>query len=183
MEELERYRERIRSMSDEALKKEWDGPEAEYYPEGACLRQVEHEMALRFLGRSQRQLSAEEKRSHYLSKYLELQEKFWEAYSKRDWPRAKMVYEDAIRIGIFLELPEAEKVKVLGSRQDPDNIIEGMIPDAAVHKVMHECVIKNRLGHECIVYRVPGEIGFYGARPLPGTRRMEAEENPAYYAV
>lgn len=182
MTEREIYTERIRNMTDEALKKEWEHPAAEYFMEGACLRKVEHEMALRFMGKSRQQRSASEEQSHYLQKYMELPGQFWEAYSRKDWSRAKMIYEDIIRIGLFLDLPEADRARVLGSRQDPDNVIEGMIPDEAVHKVMHECVVRNRLGHECIVYRVPGEIGFYGARPVPGTKYMKEEENPAYYA-
>lgn len=160
--------ERIRDMTDEALKKEWENPAADYIEEAACLEKVEHEMAMRFMLRAQKQCSAREQQNYYMQKYMELPKEFWEAYSCRNWPRAKMIYEDIIRIGLFLELPEKVREKVLGSRQDPDNIIEGMIPDSAVHKVMHECVIMNRLGHESVVYRIPGEIRFYGARQESG---------------
>ena len=51
-----------------------------------------------------------------------------------------------------------------------------------IAKVMRECLIKNNLGFECMVYRIPGEAGYYGARPAADGYYMPAEQNPAYLA-
>lgn len=195
MTDLERYKERLRKMGDAELKKEWkslqlgelrkerESPQTSQPTETVCLTAAEHEMAVRFLWRQEPPLSGRDEGQYFLRKYMELPDRFWKAYCKAEWPRAKMIYDDAIRIGLFLEVPEEVRAQVMGSRQDPERPVEGMFPERAVNRVMHECVVRNRLGHECVVYRVPGEIGFYGARHLSGTRWMEAEENPAYYAA
>lgn len=118
---------------------------------------------------------------YLLKKFLQMPQQFAEAYWKKDWSRAKYIYDSAITIGLFIEVPQEIRDQVFGSRQDERNIIEGMFREDMVDKVMHECVIKNKLGFECVVYRRPGEIGFYGAQFLPDTRIMPAQRNPAYY--
>lgn len=180
MTALESYRERLKGMEDEALRKEWESPQPGEPMEPDYRMAVEHEMAVRFRRMGHRETESKDG-AFFLKKYMELPDKFWEAYCRKEWAYAKMLYDDAIRIGLFLELPEEVREQVMGSRQDPERPVEGMFPEWAVDRVMHECLIKNRLGHECVVYRVPGEIGFYRARHLPGTRRMAAEENPAYH--
>lgn len=181
MTELEQYREKLKGMGDAEIRKEWESPEPGELSGPACLTAVEHEMAMRFRRMGRMETEGGEG-AYFLKKYMELPARFWEAYCRKEWAYAKMLYDDAIRIGLFLELPEEVRGQVMGSRQDPERPVEGMFPEWAVRRVMHECLIKNRLGHECVVYRVPGEIGFYGARHLPGTRHMGEEENPAYHA-
>lgn len=178
MTALEGYRERLKGMGDAELRREWESPQPGELTAHVCLEAVEHEMAMRFRRTGRKKLEGGEG-AYFLKKYMELPDRFWEAYCRKEWAQAKMLYDDAIRIGLFLEIPEEVRAQVMGSRQDPERPVEGLFPEWAVDKVMHECLIKNRLGHECVVYRVPGEIGFYGASPLPGTRRMAAWENPA----
>lgn len=83
-------------------------------------------------------------------------------------------------LGKFLEVPERIREQVFGSRQH-EEVVEGMFPEWMVEQVMHECVIKDRLGHECVVYRIPGEVGFYGARNRPGTYFKSAETGSAHH--
>lgn len=116
-----------------------------------------------------------------MDKFLQMPEQFREAYHQKEWFRAKYIYDSAIVIGLFLEVPESIREQVFGSRQH-EEIIDGMFPEWMLEQVMRECVIKNRLGFECVVYRIPGEVGFYGARKEPGSSCMPAEANPAYYA-
>ena len=116
-----------------------------------------------------------------VDKFLQMPEQFKEAYRKKEWFQAKHLYDSAIVIGLFLEVPESIREQVFGSRQH-EEIIDGMFPEWMVEQVMRECVIKNRLGHECVVYRIPGEVGFYGARLEPGTFFLPKEANPAYRA-
>lgn len=176
MNELEWYVRRIQNMTDEALVREWESEE------GYHLRKVEHEMALRFMNRSKEQRLRSGERSMLIGKFLKMPEQFAEAYQNRDWSRAKYIYDSAIAVGQFIEASQEIRDKVFGNKQDERNIIEGMFREEMLDKVMHECVIKNRLGFECVVYRRPGEIGFYGAQFLSGTRIMLAEQNPAYNA-
>ncbi len=169
------YIEHIQSMSDRELEEEWQ--EAE----GSRLREVEHEMAMRFRHRAQNQAGGETQ--YFTSKFLQMPGQFEEAFYRKDWFRAKYIYDSAIAIGLFLELPEHARAEVFGSRQDERRPVEGMFSQRMVDHAMRECVIKDRLGFECVVYRVPGEIGFYGAKHLPGTRHMAAEDNPASRAL
>lgn len=169
------YAERIRSMTDEELRKEWSGEE-----ERDSIRKIEHEMAMRFMGRSG---VRSEERAYFVEKFLQIPEHFKEAFRKKDWFRAKYLYDSAIVAGLFAEIPEQIRIQAFGSRQDDKNPVEGLFHEDMVYQVMKECVMKNRLGFECVVYRIPGEIGFYGAKAWPGARYMPAEENPAFLAV
>ena len=116
-----------------------------------------------------------------MDKFLRMPEQFKEAFRRREWAEAKYIYDSAIVVGLFLEVPEPVRERVFGSRQH-EEVIDGMFPEWMVAQVMRECVIKNRLGFECVVYRIPGEAGFYGAMRGPGTAWMPAEANPAYHA-
>ena len=116
-----------------------------------------------------------------VGKFLGMPAQFREAYRQKVWFRAKYIYDSAIVIGLFLEVPESIREQVFGSRQH-EEVIDGMFPAWMLEQMMRECVIKNRLGFECVVSRIPGEAGFYGARNEPGTSFLPAEANPAYHA-
>ncbi len=158
-------------MTDMVLKQAW-----EESMDWEQIRMLEHEMAMRYMHKA-----GSDSHGYLTNKFLQLPCEFMEAYRKKDWFRAKHIYDSAIVIGLFLELPESLREQVFGSRQH-EEIIEGMFPEGILFQVMKECVIKNRLGFECVVHRIPGEVGFYGARRDPGTSYMPAEANPAYHA-
>ena len=157
-------------MPDAELRQEWEGTD-----DAGRIRGLEHEMAMRYMHK------ADGRHGYLTEKFLQMPDQFAEAYSRKDWCRAKYIYDSAIVIGLFLELPEPLREQVFGSRQH-EEVIEGMFPEWMLEQVMKECVIKNRLGFECVVYRIPGEVGFYGARREPGTSYMPAEGKPAYHA-
>ena len=174
MAEKEMADKSLRDMTDEALREAW--LEEGGYEGG---QKLESEMSRRWLRELRRRQDAQSQ-DYFTAKFLRMPEEFKEAYYKKDWFLAKNIYDRAIYIGLFLEIPEQIRIQVFGSRQDERNPVDGLFNEYMVHKVMDECVIHNRLGHECMVYRIPGEAGFYGAKAWPGTRYMSAEENPAY---
>ena len=175
---LSAYRTRLSLLSDEQLKHEWDA-EHDYSDFEWKLRAVKHEMALRFMGRSKSQ-ERQNERSYFWDKLLKSSEEFRELVLGKEWFKAKYLYERASMLTVFLEAPEEIRKQLFGYSNGYDVYIEGTFYRAGVNKVMHECLIKNRLGYDCIVYRIPGEVGYHGAKALPGTRRMSREENPAY---
>lgn len=66
--------------------------------------------------------------------------------------------------------------------EEKDEKEQGAFDDRSIAKVMRECLIKNNLGFECMVYRIPGEAGYYGARPAADGYYMPTDQNPAYFA-
>lgn len=175
---VDAYRTRLSLLSDEQLKREWDA-EWDYADYKWKLQAVKHEMALRFMGRSKSQKD-NDKHSYFWDKLLESSKEFGDLVMRKEWFRAKYLYERASILCVFLETPEEIRNQLFGYSTDDDVYIDGIFYKAGVNKVMNECLIKNRLGYECIVYRIPGEVGYHGAKELPGTRRMLREENPAY---
>lgn len=166
---VDKYAERLQTMTDSALIREWNAES------GDRLRQIEHEMATRFRKPRPQQL-------YYLNKFLDLPEQFCAACDAKEWYKAKNIYDTALRVGLFLEIPQQLSNEVFGISAEDEEEIHGLIPRDLVSRVFLECAVKDNLGLNCVVYRVPGEIGFYGARHRPGiTRLMPAEENPAFW--
>lgn len=165
---MDNYVERLKTISDTDLKREWAAES------GERLRQIEHEMATRFRKPAPMQLN-------YLNKFLDLPKQFLDACSAKDWFHAKYIYDTALRVGMFLEIPKQLRNEIFGISDEDAEEIQGMIPRDLVSRVYLECAVKDNLGHECVVYRIPGEIGFYGAKRRSGTRYMSAEENPTYW--
>mgnify|MGYP004612258605 len=84
---------------------------------------------------------------------------------------------------MFLEAPQEIREQLFGRyNEERDEKEQGAFDDRSIAKVMRECLIKNNLGFECMVYRIPGEAGYYGARPAADGYYMPAEQNPAYLA-
>lgn len=119
-----------------------------------------------------------------IKKLIGLAEDFDRAYADKQWSRAKLIYDKVCTVISFLDPPEEVWRQFFGHYDEETDkaIDDGLFSDTRVHKVMHECLIKNSMGFECMVYRVPEEIGYHGAKPEAGARPMRAEQNPAYYA-
>lgn len=77
---------------------------------------------------------------------------------------------------------KSEKSCLGGYNEERDEKEQGAFDDRSIAKVMRECLIKNNLGFECMVYRIPGEAGYFGARPAEDGYYMPANQNPAYFA-
>ena len=119
-----------------------------------------------------------------IKKLIGLAEDFDRAYADKQWSKAKLIYDKACTVISFLDPPEEVWRQLFGHHngETDEAIDDGLFSDAKRDKVMKECLIKNHMGFECMVYRVPGEIGYHGAKPEAGARAMRAEQNPAYYA-
>lgn len=110
----------------------------------------------------------------YIKKLIGLAEDFDRAYADKQWSKAKLIYDKACTVISFLDPPEEVWRQLFGhyNGETDEAIDDGLFSVARVNKVMHEC----------LMYRVPGEIGYHGAKPEQGARPMRAEQNPAYYA-
>lgn len=68
---------------------------------------------------------------------------FMHYYRRKEWQRAHFLREDMARIALFLEFPEKKMDELFGSKQDLDNVIEGLFPEHACMKVFDWCVFHN----------------------------------------
>lgn len=175
-----RYAVNARQLSDGKLREEWRKDTTG----GLWLETVRCEMARRFLEGSpeiSKSPSEAGTKEYYTEKLIDMAKEFGKAYYAREWARAKFLFDSACTICAFLEEPEEIWKKLFGSYNEQEYKAEdGLFPDEMRNRVMKECIIKNRLGFECMVYRVPGEAGYYGAKENREAVYMPAEENPAY---
>ena len=178
---MKAYREQLGGMDDVRLKREWeDTLEAE---EWGQMGAVKHEMALRFMGRSENQKDLQDARTYFWDKLMKSAERFGDLVAAGEWFQAKYLYERACMLAVFLEMPADLRQKLFGTTTEDDVYIEGAFDKKSISRVMHECVVRNRLGYDCLVYRIPGEAGYHGAKAGPGVwpdRKMDEEENPAW---
>lgn len=86
---------------------------------------------------------------YLMAKLYRQPERFREQYYNKEWAAAKNTYDTAVKVALFMELPEEERNKLFGSRQGyPEHVIEGLFPEDMVDKVYLECVVKRNLGFE-----------------------------------
>ena len=120
---------------------------------------------------------------YYMGKLLKMGDEFTKAVIRKDWFQAKYLYDKASTVAVFLEAPQEVREKLFGRyNEERDEKEQGAFDDRSIAKVMRECLIKNNLGFECMVYRIPGEAGYFGARPAEDGYYMPANQNPAYFA-
>ena len=120
---------------------------------------------------------------YYMDKLLKMGDEFTKAVIRKDWFQAKYLYDKASTVAVFLEAPQEVREKLFGRyNEERDEKEQGAFDDRSIAKVMRECLIKNNLGFECMVYRIPGEAGYFGARPAEDGYHMPANQNPAYFA-
>ena len=118
---------------------------------------------------------------YYMDKLLKMGDEFTKAVIRKDWFQAKYLYDKASAVTVFLEAPQEIREQLFGPyNEERDEKEQGAFDDRSVAKVMKECLIKNNLGFECMVYRIPGEAGYYGARPAEDGYYMSDNQNPAY---
>lgn len=177
--DMEGYRERLRHMPDERLREEWEEPGGGLYFEEGWMRQAaEHEMAMRWKERPHMEAGG-----YYMDKLMALPAQFRDAFNGKRWAEAKRVYDDLCRLVVFMEVPFRIRQEIFGHEEDDGTIVRGLVPKGDVARAMRECIIRNRLGFDCMVYRIPGEAGYHGAEAWEGARRMEARENPACHCA
>lgn len=160
------YLKRMKEMTDYDLCREWEEQPGQR-------SQVEHEMAERFRHPAPLMNTA-------LFKLLDMRGQFMEAYNNREWFRAMYIYNSAIIAGMLLDIPQELRKQLFGISGEDEPEIQGDFPREIVAKVMEECVVKDGLGRECVVYRIPGEIAFYGgpggAKIRPGAYTASWEQ-------
>lgn len=88
-------------------------------------------------------------------KLFELPAIFNKFYEAKNWPRAKHAYDTAITVTVFIQLSEADQIKLFGSRAftDADPPIGGMFDAIKVSKAYQECIKANQT---------------YNTKPYPG---------------
>lgn len=86
---------------------------------------------------------------YLIAKLYRMPDQFKDQFRAGEWPAAKNTYDTAVKVALFMELPEEERNQLFGSRQGyPDKVIDGLFPEAMVDKVYLECVVKRDLGRE-----------------------------------
>ena len=78
-------------------------------------------------------------------KLVQLAEKFVYRFQEKEYSQAFRIYENVRDIALFMEVPEAVLIKLLGDRQDDDESkhVVGIIPEEMVQKAVLECRIKH----------------------------------------
>ena len=98
-------------------------------------------------------------RRHYdkylLDKLMAMPEQFMEKFREKDWAGAKYIYDTAIRISTFMEVPEDVKEKLFGNRATAEEGEEqpGLFYESMVQRVYLECAIKRRLDTDSVESR------------------------------
>ncbi len=96
-----------------------------------------------------RTVSSMDGMDYLIAKLYRMPAQFREQYYAKEWPAAKRTYDTAVRVALFMELPEEERNRLFGSRQDyPEKVIEGLFPEEMVSRVYLECVVKRDLGYD-----------------------------------
>lgn len=101
----------------------------------------------------------------YIAKLLRLPQQFKEAAYQGKWCTAKYIYDTAIRVTEFMDVPENIRKQLFGDKQDEDNIIEGMFNEELVDKAYTECVIKLYKAYENESFRRFGQAPQYYPYP------------------
>ena len=107
----------------------------------------------------------------YIAKLLILPKQFQEAAYQKKWGTAKYIYDTAIRVAEFLDVPEDIRKQLFGDRQDENNIIEGMFNEELVDRAYTESVVKLYKAYENESYRrygQPPQYYPYPRYPVPG---------------
>ena len=102
---------------------------------------------------------------YLLEKLLKLPEMFVDAYWKKEYAKAKYIYDTALRVTGFIEAPQDIRDKLFGNLQDEDNPIEAMFNPEYVSKAYEMVVVR---GHQDTVnecYRRFGEAPKYYSEP------------------
>lgn len=84
-------------------------------------------------------------------KLMQMPEEFHKLFFMGEWARAKYIYDNALRVVMFMEAPDEVRVKLFGDRQSSDESrhVEGMFPEDQVQKVYLECAVKKNIVDEC----------------------------------
>lgn len=123
----------------------------------AYLKEPSEELGNEIIKRFLRQSGQE-----MIDRYLDYCRTFNDKFERKDYVAAKYVYDTALRLTVFLHIPSDITRQVFGTMDDDwKQDIPGIINRRDVDKVFKEVCVKNNLGQEMMIFRVPGEIGYF----------------------
>ncbi len=102
---------------------------------------------------------------YYIEKLLKLPDQFKEAFWKKEYPRAKYIYDTALRVAGFLEVSQDIKNRLFGNYGDEDNPIEALFPMEDVKKAYEMCVVRSHQATENECFRRFGQAPRYYPEP------------------
>lgn len=98
-----------------------------------------------------RTVSAQDGMDYLMAKLYRMPEQFREKYREKEYSSAKYLYDTAVRVALFMELPAADKIRLFGNGGYDDrlsNPVDGLFPEQMVDKVYLECVVRRNEGLE-----------------------------------
>ena len=113
---------------------------------------------------------------YYLDKLMRMAGRFKEMYSAKRYPEAKYIYDSAIRVAAFLEVPEEVKKELFGYYAEEEESFEALFDQKLVSKCYEECTIRLYQGYEHESYRRYGQPPQYYPQPrypVPGYPKSE----------
>ncbi len=90
---------------------------------------------------------------------------FQQYVKEKEYEKAKELYNQAVIVAVFLDIPEDIKTELFGGYagdyEEEETVPEGLFTRWAVEKVNLECCIKRHMGHEDIACRKQGQAVEY----------------------
>lgn len=86
-------------------------------------------------------------------KLFEQAEMFRHHMRRKDYLSAALCVDWAADVALFIGLDEDSKTELFGSREDPDNPIEGLIREEEYMKACHWCIFKGGYEHSRHTYQ------------------------------
>ena len=77
------------------------------------------------------------------NKLYEYAEMFRDAYMRKEWARAKLLYFTAQMVAIFFEMSEQDLAELFGNRpykDDREDFVDGLFPEHEVERASWECI-------------------------------------------
>lgn len=105
-------------------------------------------------------------------KLHEYADQFRGAYMRREWARAKLLYDAAREVAVFMELPEQDLSELFGNRpykDDREDLMDGLFPEHEVERASWECIRIHRTYDDLHLHPRDGrEMFVSGWRELGG---------------
>lgn len=105
---------------------------------------------------------------YYIEKLYSYAEQFKVLFRERKYPQAKYLYDTALRVAAFLEVPQTVREKLFGYRADnalEEEEFEELFPAEWVKRCYEKCCIDLYQGYEHEAYRRYGQAPRYYPQP------------------
>ena len=86
-------------------------------------------------------------------KLFEQAEMFRHHMRRKDYLSAALCVDWAAKVALFVELDEKSKTELFGSREDPDNPVEGLIRESDYLKACEWCIFRGGYDHSRNTYQ------------------------------